>query len=146
MEVTAPESRDLEDASAQRNIQSESNVDYLVSSEELATVDIELIDGNNSKCLVIDKAYICHINDQSIESDIVYWECKRRRHDKCPFKAATEMDDRGKLSLVYMYQLNTHTCDQDKALVDNQIFRNRVKERISTDQRAKYGKVFKFIF
>ena len=51
MEVTAPESRDLEDASAQRNIQSESNVDYLVSTEELATVDIELIDGNkpNSK-------------------------------------------------------------------------------------------------
>ena len=54
------------------------------------------------------------------------------------------MDDRGKLSLVYMYSLETHTCDQDKALVYSQLFRNRVKEQISTDQRAKYGKVLKF--
>ena len=97
-------------------------------------------DGNkaNSKWLVIDKTYVCHVNDQSCEGDIIYWECKRRRHDKCQFKCATEMDDRGKLHLIYMYSLDTHSCDQDKASVYNQIFRKRVKQRIGIDQRAKY--------
>ena len=118
----------------------DTDCDYLVSSDELEKVELELIDGNkvNSKWLVIDKTYVCHVNDQSCEGDVIYWECKRRRHDKCQFKCATEMDDKGKLHLIYMYSLDTHSCDQDKASVYNQIFRNRVKQRIGRDQRAKY--------
>lgn len=117
--------------------------DYLLNSDELESVEIELIDGNkpNSKWLVIEKAYVCHVNDKSCDSDVVYWECKRRRHDKCPFKCATQLDERGRHQLTYMYSLETHSCDQDKATVYKQIFRNRIKKQIATDQRAKYGKV-----
>ena len=43
----------------------QSTVDYLVPTDELINFDLELIDGNkpNSKWLVIDKTYICHVND-----------------------------------------------------------------------------------
>ena len=34
----------------------------------------------------------------------------------------------------------THSCDQNRASIYNQIFRNRVMERIANDQRAKFGK------
>ena len=120
--------------------------DYLLNSDELESVEIELIDGNkpNSKWLVLEKSYVCHVNDKSCDSDIVYWECKRRRHDKCPFKCATQLDERGRHQLIYMYSLETHNCDQDKATVYKQIFRNRIKKQIATDQRAKYGKVITF--
>ena len=84
--------------------------DYLLNSDELENVEIELIDGNkpNSNWLVLEKSYVCHVNDKSCDSDIVYWECKRRRHDKCPFKCATQLDERGRHQLIYMYSLETH--------------------------------------
>ena len=62
----------------------ECDVSYLVSPDDLAKVDLELIEGNKpgSKWLVIEKTYICHVNAGSTEGDVTYWECRRRRHDR----------------------------------------------------------------
>ena len=63
---------------------SESDVSYLVPPDDLAKVDLDLIEGNKpgSKWLVIEKTYICHVNAGSTEGDVTYWECRRRRHDR----------------------------------------------------------------
>ena len=64
--------------------------------EELEKTKIEIISGNKkgSKWLVIDNAYLLHKNDESSDDytgdTTTYWECSRRRKDKCMFKAATQ--------------------------------------------------------
>ena len=42
-----------------------------------------------------------------------------------------------------MYKLDSHNCNQSRVEVINQLFRNRVKQVIANDQRAKYSKVGK---
>ena len=43
---------------------------------------------------------------------------------------------------MYMYDLDTHTCTQDKVEVYKHKFRTRVKNTMHTDFRAKYKNVY----
>ena len=80
-----------ESAGVETEIHSESVVDpndsesdYLEPADQLNQHEIQIIEGNKtgSQWLVIDGAYVCHVNAVSVEGNITYCECKRRRHDR----------------------------------------------------------------
>ena len=48
--------------------------DYLVNSDELESVEIEVIYGNKANSKWLEKSYVCHVNDKSCDSNIVYWK------------------------------------------------------------------------
>ena len=48
---------------------------------------------------------------------------------------------------MYLYDMDTHSCGQDTVGVIRQDFKNKVKEVLAEDSRAKYGKVLNiFVF
>ena len=118
--------------------------EHLVAPEEFQEYDIEIISGDKkgSEWLILDKEFICHRNDRSATGTYHYWECRSRRLVGCPFKMETMVDDDGKHSIMYMYDLDTHTCTQDKVDIYKQLFRNKIKHAMQTDFRAKYKNVY----
>ena len=62
----------------------DSEGEYLEPADQLSQHEVQIIEGNKSgsQWLVIDGAYVCHVNAVSVEGHITYWECKRRRHDR----------------------------------------------------------------
>ena len=72
----------------------------------------------------------------------VYWECRTRRITGCPFKIQTEKDTDGKHNIVYMFNLDRHTCHQDPTDVYEQKFRNTVKGQMATDYRTMYSAIY----
>ena len=100
-----------------------------LEKDDLANFKIELIDGDkgSSKWLVINDIYICHrFQSNDVET---FWECSGRRKYGCSFKAGTVVDDKGSLSLSYLYTLDSHDCDQSKMGPILQKFRNSIKQR-----------------
>ena len=51
------------------------------------------------------------------------------------------MKEDGTQSLLYLYDMDTHTCGQDMVGVIRQDFKNEVKRSMAEDPRAKFGKV-----
>ena len=49
--------------------------------------------------------------------------------------------DDGSHVLMYLYDMETHCCGQDKVGVIRQDFKNDVKKIMGDDPRAKFGKV-----
>ena len=116
---------------------------FLIPEDELNSINVEIIKGNraNSQWLILDQTYICHKNDQSVEGDLIYWECSKRRQQNCTFREGTEVNDQGNLRLAFAHKLDVHCCDQNQVAVTNQIFRNRVKDELANNPRAKFTKV-----
>ena len=59
----------------------------------------------------------------------------------CPAKAGTCVLEDGRMELMYLYDLDTHICGQDRVEVIRQNFKNEVKKMMSKDPRAKFGRV-----
>ena len=57
-----------------------------------------------------------------------------------PIQIQTEKDTDGKHNIVYMFNLDRHTCHQDATDVYEQKFRNAVKRHMATDYRTMYDK------
>ena len=51
------------------------------------------------------------------------------------------MSPGGSHELMYRYDLETHSCSQDRVGVLRQDFKNEVKRVMAQDPRAKFGKV-----
>ena len=51
------------------------------------------------------------------------------------------MNPDGSHELMYLYDLETHSCSQDRVGVLRQDFKNEVKRVMAQDPRAKFGKV-----
>ena len=88
---------------------------YLIPQDDLLDHTIEAIPGSKvgSTWYVLDDTYILYKIDTSVDGSEVFLECSRRRHGRCPFKAAVSIQEDGNLKLNYMYSLDRHHCDQD---------------------------------
>ena len=115
---------------------------YLVGEEELKKVKVEFIEGDkpDSKWLVVDDVYICH-RYQGTEIE-TFWECSGRRKYDCPFKLGTVLDDDGNLEVSFMYKLDCHHCGQTKLGPIMQNFRSKLKNRMKSNFKVKFHKVF----
>ena len=60
---------------------------------------------------------------------------------RCQAKAATEEQADGSLKLLFLYDMETHTCGQDQVAIIRQDFKNKIKRVMADDPRAKFGKV-----
>ena len=115
---------------------------YLASEEELKKINVEFIEGDkpDSKWLVVDEVYICH-RYQGTELE-TFWECGGRRKYGCPFKLGTVIDDDGNLEVSFMYKFDCHHCGQTKLGPIMQTFRSTLKNRMKSNYKAKFHKVF----
>ena len=69
-------------------------------------------------------------------------ETEERRKFKCPFKITTHLDDSGNVNATYAYKTQFHNCNQDILFPIIQKFKNKLKERMAGDYKAKFEKIF----
>ena len=136
---TSDEDMNLEDEDGD----DEENYSHLVPKNKIEEHQIEITNGDKagSEWLIVDNQYICHKNDKSVKGEYEYWECRSRRLTGCPFKIETAVEN-DQRTIVYMYDPMTHTCLQLSVDIYKHRFRNKVKQRIKTDFKAKYRQVY----
>ena len=103
---------------------------------------------DGSVWLVVDDEFICIKNDISESGTVVWWECRYRRNQGCPFKMTTRIEDEedesgvpkldGRHSIIDMMDPNMHTCGQRMEDVLNDKFKGVLKNKMCNAIKANW--------
>ena len=115
---------------------------YLASIEDIKKCKLDIVAGekSNSVWLVLDDSYALTKNKEFKNGKSV-WECRGRRHNGCPFKMEIQIEG-DVLSVIWMYNVKTHTCAQQAVDIYVHRFKAEVKAEMANNFRSKYMNVY----
>ena len=115
---------------------------YLACIEDIKKCKLDIVEGEkaNSVWLIVDDKYVLTKNKQFKNGKSV-WECRGRRHSGCPFKMEVQIDC-DVLSIIWMFNVKTHTCPQQALDIYEHRFKMEIKAEMAENFRNKYITVY----